>query len=121
MRTRAGDRPMELSNLHGRELAAVVFIRDYVELLFDGPVLTAITLPRVMQGHDLVGAGDAGYRDALCGQIGKVVTTSAVREKDAVEVVFADGATITISLRDEDYVTAEAAKYADDRGGVWVW
>jgi hypothetical protein len=112
---------MELPNMNGRELAAVVFVRDYVEFHFDGPVLTAITLPRVRHGEQLVAPGDEGYRDALCRQIGKVVSASEVREKDAVEITFSDATTITISLRDEDCMTAEAAKYNDGHDGLWVW
>ena len=34
-----------VEDLVGEELAAVAFVRDYVEFHFDGPVLTSLTDP----------------------------------------------------------------------------
>jgi hypothetical protein len=111
----------ELPGLAGAELSAVVFVRDYVQLQFDGPVLTAITLPTVIRGSDVWGPHEAGYRDALCAQIGKTVRSTIATEGKAIELLFTDDSWIRISLDRADYRTAEAATYRELDGGMWVW
>jgi hypothetical protein len=56
------------------ELAAVSFVRDYVQFYFDGLVLSAYTLPLVTMRGNVLGPGSPGYRDALCDSIGRCVT-----------------------------------------------
>jgi hypothetical protein len=52
-----------LSVLLGRQLSAVEFVQDYLQLRFDGPCLTAITHPRVSVGNRWWEWGISGYRD----------------------------------------------------------
>jgi hypothetical protein len=46
----ADDPSAPLQLLVGREVSAVCFVRDYVELHFDGPILRALTNPFGMYG-----------------------------------------------------------------------
>ncbi len=110
----------ELPGLAAAELSAVVFVSDYIQLQFDGPVLTAFTLPTVVCRSVVRRCDDAGYRDALCTQIGKTVS-SAVATEEAIDISFADGSLIQISLDRADSRTSESAIFRETDGGFWVW
>jgi hypothetical protein len=110
-----------LSTIVGSELSAVVFVRDYVQLQFDGPVLTAITLPLVVTATRSIGPNADGYRDALCDQIGKKVSSTYATDKESIKICFFDDSTILISLRAEDYRAAEAVHFRDEHGRLSVW
>jgi hypothetical protein len=57
----------------GRSLSSVVFIHDYIHSIFNGPTLTALTLPEFARAGNPLKPRQSGYCDALCSQIGKVV------------------------------------------------
>jgi len=109
-----------LKALVGEQLSSVEFVADYVQLWFDGPCLTAHTPPTVSRGDEKLMWGDLRYRDALCEQIGRVVEhTLANGEK--VAIVFDNGATISISLREQDYRGPEALEFwLDRKERIWV-
>ena len=68
------DQDSILAHLIGEELGSVVFVRDYLQLDFDGPRLNSYVWPRLVGvGVERV-MGQAGYRDALCALIGSEVT-----------------------------------------------
>jgi hypothetical protein len=98
-----------LSRIVGEQLSAVVFVQDYLQLQFDGPTLTLLTRISVRSsGGEAVAEGAAGWRDALCGQITRIVKAVRINEGDLV-VDFADGSAISASIRPEDYRCAEAS------------
>jgi hypothetical protein len=105
---------VELRALERRELAAVTFVRDYVQLQFDGPTITAVTLPSVSNSGKVFAPESPGWRDQLCDRIGKRVTRAKVRPRECLQVDFIDGASIAISLRPEDARCQESAVF-DDR------
>lgn len=108
--------------LEGRELAGITFIRDYIQFLFDGPILNAYTLPRVITLDAAYDPVAAGYRDALCDQIGRTVTVANEEAAQKLLLRFNNGTTIEISLRNEDKVCAEAAMLQTDAKESWnVW
>ncbi|WP_107657385.1 hypothetical protein [Nocardia suismassiliense] len=65
-----------LIRLIGLELVAVVFVRDYLQLHFDGPRLTSYVWPTVHVGGSSLYLGDVGYRDALCAFINQTVVST---------------------------------------------
>lgn len=77
-------------NLDGCELASVTFVRDYVQLGFDGPTLTFILLPRVRDKARVVQPTTPGYRDALCDLIGRRVSSFDLWLDVGIAVDFAD-------------------------------
>lgn len=104
-----------VTELLSREMSSVEFVRDYVQLRFDGPCVTALTLPAVSHSDYTVTAHDAGWRDALCAQIGQAVEgVSATRER--LKISFSDGSALAISLLAEDYVGPEALSYVTEGG-----
>jgi hypothetical protein len=108
-----------LKNLVARELSSVTFVRDYVQLGFDGAGISAYTMPTVACGSERLSLGQAGYRDGLCRQIGSKVERTEV-DSQLVAIVFEDGTVISISLRAEDYRGPEALQFALDDKCIWV-
>jgi hypothetical protein len=108
-----------LEELIGRQLSSVTFVMDYVQLSFDGPCLTAYTMPTVTSGSQSFSLGYPGYRDALCARIACRVERTLVDDQ-RVSIIF-EGASISVSLRDEDYLGPEALQFClDEKDCVWV-
>lgn len=108
-----------LGQIVGYVLSSVTFVMDYVQLAFDGPALTAYTLPMISLETGTLKWVQPGYRDALCAQIGRRVERTSV-DRDHVAIVFSGGAAISISLRDEDYCGPEALEFSLDKDRKWV-
>jgi hypothetical protein len=112
---------LELIGLPGRQLSAVTFVQDYLQLHFDGPTINAITLPVVHIGNNQIRFGTPGYRDELCDRIGKLVVRAYVLPDDRLQIDISDQSSIVISLRARDYRAAEAVIFfADDTRGDWA-
>jgi hypothetical protein len=108
-----------LHELMGHVLSSVEFVEDYVQLRFDGACLSAYTLPVVTWGAGTLAFGESGYRDVLCRQIGcRLVQTDV--DDTVVSMIFESGATVSISLRDEDYRGPEALQLSLDQSRIWV-
>jgi hypothetical protein len=109
-----------LKTLVGEQLSSVEFVADYVQLWFNGPCLTAHTPPTVSRGKEKLMWGDLRYRDALCEQIGRGVEHTLVDAEQAA-VVFGNGATVSISLRERDYRGPEALEFwLDRKERIWI-
>ena len=102
----------------GEQLSAVTFVQDYLQLHFDGPRLTVFSHAVVRLGDQTFPRGKPGFRDALCSNIAKKVTEAQVAYGDSISIRFADGSTIKISLKDEDYSGGEAVNF-DTGSNVW--
>jgi hypothetical protein len=107
-----------LQMLIGEQLSAVTFIQDYLQLHFDGPRLTIFSPAVVRLGDQTFPRGKPGFRDALCNNIAKKITEARVAYGDSISISFADGSTIKISLKNEDYSGGEAVNF-DTGGNVW--
>ena len=108
---------MDLSGIEGQELASVGFVQDYLQLDFSGPLLTLFIWPEVFRPEGSYGFGEPGYRDMLCEEIGGDVSTVKYAEAIALEIEFESGVILRISLRDMDYVGAEAGQYLSGEPG----
>jgi hypothetical protein len=113
---------LELVAIEGEQLSAVTFVQDYVQLHFDGPMLTAITWPIVVSNGASVEFGAAGYRDRLCGLIAKNVIRAHVRPGDRLQIDFEGDASVVVSLKPDAYRAAEAVIFSDGKTKQWaVW
>lgn len=110
-----------LNILIGRELSSLEFVRDYVQLRFDGPCLTAITDPTVHVRDKVYKRNDMGYCDEMCSLIGLPVTYTTLIEGKMACIKFSEEKSIQISLMPGDYVTPEALKFDDGIGNWWLW
>ena len=94
--------------LRGEQLSAVTFVQDYLQLWFDGPGINVTNPLTIESSSGKFTTSQPGFRDALCAQIAKTVDNVEIRPSDALVVLFTDGSSISISLRPEDYSSAEA-------------
>jgi len=102
-----------LISLISRELSAVVFVRDYLQLEFDGLGITYNLFPLVQIAGSIWNADNEEYRNKLCEQIGKnVVSFSA--EKESLNIYFSDGSSILLSFSYEDLDLPEIVIIQDE-------
>lgn len=113
--------PESVKRLVGKELATVTFVRDYVQLGFDGPVLTALTPLTVTDANGRVSSGDDQFRNRLCDLIGSKVAEVGLRPDEALVVSFASGSSVSLSLRAEDYGGPEAIVFHGVDGEIAVF
>jgi len=113
--------PNAFAELIGKDLAGVIFIRDYVQLQVDsGFVLSALTPVTVRCGGTSATLGEAAFANLLIGQIGKIVGGVDLRSKEALTIRFEDGSTIAVSLRLDDYRGPEAILLAGPKQRLLV-
>jgi hypothetical protein len=112
---------VDLDDLTGRVLSAVVFVQDYLQLQFDGSLLTLLVWPVVASGATNKAFNSAGYRDLLCERIGRTVTHAEAVAEHALFIALSDGSSITASLAPDSYPGPEAAIYTAQDGRTWVW
>ena len=94
--------------LIGEQLSAVTFVQDYFQLWFDGPGIN-VNNPTIVYHSGIKNQSwNNGFRDAVCGQISKIVESVLVRKEDSVKIVFNHQSYISISLKPDDYDSPEA-------------
>jgi hypothetical protein len=102
-------------DLVGCEVSGVAFVRDYVEVLFDGPILRSLSDPEVREADGVARFPGPGSRDALCRLIGRVVE----RVEDGAEALVlavAGGPAVSIPKR-SDTAGPEVAHFVPMRDG----
>jgi hypothetical protein len=110
-----------LEELKGRQLSAVTFVQDYVQLQFDGPYLNFFVWPQVMSGGRTCGFGQPGYRDALCDLIAKVVGGVFEEAGRKLRFFFTDDSIVEVSLLLEARRGPEAVVFQNGDGAFRVW
>jgi hypothetical protein len=109
---------MDVSAGIGDELKAVEFVEDFLQLRFDGPLLTLYAWPHVLLADFSVAYGEPEYRNALCAQIGEKVVQASLEEGDALTIEFESGTVFGLSLREEDLDGPEAGSYSEAGSAV---
>ena len=111
---------MELEAIVGQELSAVEFVSDFLQLRFEGPVVSFLEWPDVFREEGSYAFGEPEYRNVLCAVIGEAVSAASVEEGEAIEIVFENGVTVRASLRVEDLSGPEGGSisYADGTGEI---
>lgn len=111
-----------LKSLEKRELTAVTFIMDYLQLFFEEACFNLYVWPLINTRDSVFNLTTLGYRDVLCGQVGKLVTKVSEEPKEKILIEFENQVTIEISLKEEDRSGHEAAMLQVDSGKRWfVW
>jgi hypothetical protein len=113
--------------LVGREVAAVCFVRDYVEVHFEGPIVRAISNPFGMWGQAVWRFPERGAPSTMLKYIGLRVDDFEVREGQFAQLAFGEHS-FTIPLDDESRTGPEALHVVGtDVSGrtasraLWVW
>lgn len=103
---------MDISAIEGEELKAVEFVEDYLQLRFGDPLLKLYHWPYVMLPDFSVAFGEPEYRNALCAQIGEMVSKASLEEDDALTIEFGNSVVLGVSLREEDKDGPESGSYS---------
>ena len=112
----------KLSSLTGEQLSSVIFVADYVQFDFNGPVLSALSHPIVEVKGVRYRFPEQGSRDALCSLIQQSVADAGAQDNRSIDVTFDSGARLSISLAPHSYDGPEAATFSDPKvGGLLVW
>ncbi len=104
---------MDISAIEGEELEAVEFVQDYLQLRFEGPLLTFYEWPSVLLEEFSISFGEPGYRDALCALIGEEVDQATLEDGSSLTLKLANGAVVALSLREEDMSGPDAGAYSE--------
>lgn len=108
---------MDISGIIGEELTAVEFVQDYLQLRFDGPLLTLYAWPHVLLSEFSVAFGEPEYRNALCAQIGEKVEEATLDEGDSLTIKLENETVLALSLREEDLDRPEAGSFSATGAG----
>jgi hypothetical protein len=108
---------VDLTSIVGEELVAVEFVQDYLQLRFDGPLLTLYAWPHLLLSEYSIAFGEPEYRNSLCNLIGEKVEDATLEEGDSLTVKFENDVVIALSLREEDLDGPEAGRYSEDGSG----
>ena len=104
---------MDIAPIEGKELTAVEFVLDYLQLRFDEPLLTFYEWPSLLLSDFSLAHGEPEYRNGLCAQIGEQVEVALFEEGDSLTLKLANGTVIALSLREEDLTTSQAGAFSE--------
>jgi hypothetical protein len=110
-----------LNELGGADLAEVSFVRDYVQLGFDGPRLSLYVLPWIYRA-DALRPHDPGYADALIAQIGRRVAEVDELLDYGLVLDWDNSVRFAVPLDGTGASGPEAAHFTSDSSDGWaVW
>jgi hypothetical protein len=114
------------ASLLGNKIESVVFVMDYSQITFWGPTssprLTFHVWPRLTTFSEVREFGDQGYRDALCGLIGRWVTATSETPTGGLELRFDDDSLVINPGPSELSGPEIAVLQMNDAEGTWdVW
>lgn len=109
-----------LNELIGEKLSAVTFVQDYLQLWFDGPGLNVMNPITVLAENRQIASWEKGFRDLLCGQIAKTISSVVWNEGEGFELTFSDESILSVSLKPDDYSGPEAVYGHGFTGGVTI-
>ena len=108
-----------LLNLIDKKLSAVVFVLDYLQIQFDGFILTFLDYPKVEVDKSIYSFGENGYRNKICEFIGKSVSAVNYVEDEIFSLSF-DSGKIYCSINPESYRSPEMIIFDDGNGNTIV-
>jgi hypothetical protein len=100
------------------ELSSVVFIFDYVQLVFQDCRFTIYNRLRYHDADVAIAQGEPGFCDALVGLIGGTATVEF--DENRLNFQFASGATLTVSKDEADASGPEAWGFLRLGGTMYV-
>ena len=105
--------------LCGNQLSSVEFARDYLQLRFDGPCINITNPLTVKTKKKEITSGNEGFRDLLCQQITKVISSVTFETGKELKLLFTDNSQIIVSLHPDDYSSAEAIYAHGFKDNAW--
>lgn len=105
-----------LERLAGRQLSAVVFVQDYLQLQFDGDCMTLYVWPRLMLPQGICEFGQVSYRNELCGFIARQVQRAELLAGQYLRLIFEGTAAVVLVPLDTG---VEAVYFTEYEGASW--
>jgi hypothetical protein len=106
----------QLTDVQGTYLSHVTFVMDYLQLGFNGPILSVFSLPDIETAEGKVRFPAIGSRDSLCSFIGQIVKNVDIQRDVCIVIAFENGR-IEIPLDAPHRVLGDAAEYWPKGGG----
>jgi hypothetical protein len=115
---------MNVDSLENNEISGVMFIRDYIQFLFEGEngngILTTYNLPMAIVNGFHYKRDTSGYRDILCSLINKTVEKSEVTDDRKIKITFEGCVELVVPLETKENDGFEAAMLRiGDEIAVW--
>ena len=108
----------DLQFLVGEPLSGVCFIRDYVELQFNGSYLRCLEPPTVaLRGGNPISFPAVGSRDALCALIEGKLERIQAEDDGELLATFSNGATLHVKLDHASRRSPEAIHFHNQATG----
>jgi hypothetical protein len=102
--------------LDAEPLSEVVFIHDYIQLVFQGTRWSLYNPVSAHRSGCTLTASDIGFADELRRLIGQRVVGTSTESGQFSAVTFEEQTQVSVSLRREDAVGPEAYELGDDKG-----
>lgn len=109
----------DLPSIIGDELSAVCFVRDYIELHFDGPVLRLLGEVTIESGHKSTASTDGQFRNWLCRNIGRRVEGIGSLSGNEIELKFQGNDVVRVTGTKAGFEFAEFISFPDRRTQIW--
>lgn len=109
----------DLKSIEGDELSAVCFVRDYIELHFDGPILRLLGDVSIRNGEALKARKTEGFKDWLCRNIGRRVALLGPLDGNKIEIKFHGNDLIKVEGNAPGLEFAHFVSYPDKKMQVW--
>ncbi|MDP4105217.1 MAG: hypothetical protein Q8935_09695 [Bacillota bacterium] len=104
---------MNIDSLNSHEISGVMFIRDYIQFLFEGErgngIFTTYNLPIAIVNGFCYKRNTTGYRDILCSLINKIVKKSEVTDDRQIKITFENCVELVVPLEGDENAGFEAA------------
>lgn len=106
----------------GKCLSSVDFVRDYLQLRFEGgSVMTLLIWPMIIDGDRITDFGNDDYKEKLAAFVGKELVGGTVVPADHMTLDFGRGRQLTVSLVSEAYEgRPEGIIFKSREAGWWV-
>lgn len=104
---------MNIESLKSYEISGIMFIRDYIQFLFEGEtgngILTTYNLPIAVVNDHHYEINSSGYRDILCSLIDKKVEEFKVTDDRKIKMTFENCVELIVPLEIDENQGFEAA------------
>src|SRR5690348_6064634 len=74
--------------LVSKPLSSVIFVQDYLQLDFNGYILTLYNWPKIIVSNTQFSIGDSEYRNILCALINDEINAVKFVENDSLKIFF---------------------------------
>ena len=101
-------------------LSQVIFIHDYVQLVFQEARFTLYNEVTIAINEGLVAQGQVGFADALVGLLEQKVESASATALYSLELSFEQGAVVRVSRYDIHNPGPEAFMIHTDDGGIEI-